>query len=69
MLQQSELFAKRLERERPELNAQVARAFDLAFGRSVTKVELADAVEFAREFGLTALCRALFNANEFLFVP
>jgi hypothetical protein len=32
-------------------------------------VEAGDAVAFIRAEGLAALCRALLNANEFLFLP
>jgi hypothetical protein len=31
--------------------------------------EAREAAAFVREYGLAALGRALFNANEFLFIP
>jgi hypothetical protein len=67
-VRQAEAFARRLEREagtRPE--AQVDRAFRLAFGRPPADSERAAARELVAHRGLAALCRALFNANEFLY--
>ena len=43
-------------------------AFALAFLRSPSKVELAGGLALVRAHGLRALCRALFNSNEFLFL-
>jgi hypothetical protein len=68
MVQQSKFFAERVEREAKGEAAQVQRAFRLAFQREPTPTEQAGAVRLVREHGLAALCRALFNANEFLFV-
>ena len=69
IVQQSSLFASRLEREAgPDTNAQVHRAYSLTFLRPPTDDEQSVAVEFAKTHGLPALCRALLNANEFLFV-
>ena len=69
LLQQAGFFAERLEQEagagRP---AQIERAFALAFGRHPTAHETAAALELVSQAGLPALCRALFNANEFVFV-
>ena len=39
-----------------------------AFGRPPRIDERESAEAFIREHGLEALCRAVFNANEFLFV-
>jgi hypothetical protein len=67
---QADAFAARLEREaggRPE--NQVGRAFRLAFGRAPTPPEAAAALALIERAGVSALCRALFNANEFLYVP
>jgi len=67
ILQQSEIFAKRLEREAGEDSAaQTRQAFELAFAREPDQVELAASVKLIREHGLPAFCRALFNANEFI---
>ena len=44
------------------------RAFALAFARPVNDAERAASVNLIRQHGLSALCRALFNANEFVYV-
>ncbi len=69
IVQQADSFAERLRRESvADVTAQVIRAFSLTLGRSPTADELAAAEALQRDHGLTALCRALFNANEFLIV-
>jgi mono/diheme cytochrome c family protein len=69
IVQQSALFASRLEREAgTNLQAQVRRAFALAFLRAPTEAEQSASAEFIIQHGLPAFCRALLNANEFLFV-
>ncbi|MEK6233615.1 MAG: DUF1553 domain-containing protein, partial [Planctomycetales bacterium] len=70
VMQQSEMFAKRLEKESPAADARrAALALELALGRPATLREAERAFAFAKEHGWTALCRALFNANEFVFTP
>jgi hypothetical protein len=70
VLQQASLLAKRLRHESgADSRAQVARACQLALGREPTREELADASGLVAEHTLEAFCRALFNANEFLFLP
>ncbi len=69
MLQQSQLFAQRLAAEHPgDVDAQIARAFQLAFTRNADAKELAAARQVVTEQGLVQLCRAIFNANEFVYV-
>lgn len=70
MLQQAELLAKRLKEEGgDEAAEQISLAFQLCFGREPDKTESDVAVAVAAEHGLVAVCRALLNSNEFLFVP
>jgi hypothetical protein len=69
MLQQAELFAKRLERDAETTDLRIRLAFSLCFGRDPDERELQDATAITSEHGLTALTRALLNANEFLFIP
>jgi hypothetical protein len=70
MTQQAELFAKRLERESPaDAASQVKRAFWLAFGRPPDSDEEHSAVALLSKEGLPTLCRALLNANEFIYMP
>ena len=69
MLQQSQLFADRLAAECPgDVDAQIARAFQLGFTRAPAAEELAAARQVVAEQGLMQLCRAIFNANEFIYV-
>ncbi len=70
ILQQSASFAARLRREAGSgPDAQVRRAWQLAFSRDPAPVEAAEAAALISQHGLPALCRAVLNANEFLFVP
>ncbi|HEY2893138.1 MAG TPA: DUF1553 domain-containing protein, partial [Pirellulales bacterium] len=69
MLEQARLFAERVEREAGAEHAhQVRRAFWLAFGREPDPAEATAAQAIVAQDGLLVFCRALFNANEFLFV-
>jgi mono/diheme cytochrome c family protein len=69
LVQQSEIFAKRVESEAGgQMHHQVQRAFALAFQREPSNEELTAASQLVREEGLSALCRALLNANEFVMV-
>jgi hypothetical protein len=66
---QAALFAQRLEREAgPDLVREINQAVLLAFGRPATPSETVHAESLIRRLGLTAFCRALFNANEFVYV-
>jgi Protein of unknown function (DUF1553) len=70
VLQQASLFASRLQQEAGADPAQQAdRGFALAFGRSPSASERSAAVILIRTHGTPAFCRALYNANEFVFVP
>ena len=70
ILQQSEMLAARLRREAgDDSGAQVQRAWQLAFNRAPGRPEAEEAAAFARREGLPALCRAVLNANELLFIP
>lgn len=70
VLNQSEILTQRLAREAgPALPDQIQRAWQLAFHRAPSADEARDALAFAREQGIPAIARALFNANEFLFIP
>ena len=70
VLDQSGTFAARLRKEAgAESVAQVRRAWQLAFNRPPDRTEIQEAVAFEKAEGLPALCRAVLNANEFLFIP
>ncbi len=69
IIEQSEFLAKRLKREAgADLQDQVRLAFRLAFQREPTMDELKDSSDFARNQSLVLLCRALLNANEFVYL-
>jgi uncharacterized protein DUF1553 len=69
VVEQSRFFAERIQREAgDDPQAQAHRAFVLSFGRAPTDDERPTAVALIKEHGLAALCRALFNANEFIYV-
>ena len=69
VLQQADLFAKRLQAHSEDSNRQVSFAFQLCFGREPKSVEKTECEKFISEYGLRQFCRVLFNANEFLFIP
>ena len=69
-LDAADAFAARVQRETGnDLEKQITRAYQLALGRPASRAELRDAEPVLRAHGLAVLCRALFNSNEFLFVP
>ena len=68
--QQAELLAKRIEKEAgDDPQRQAARVFQLALLRRPSDAELADAKSLIESHGLNSLCRAIYNSNEFLFIP
>ncbi len=68
MLQQAHFLAERLEKDAGQnVEAQIQRAFALAFQRSAESEELAASKKLVQEQGLPIFCRALLNANEFVF--
>jgi mono/diheme cytochrome c family protein len=67
MVAQARHFAERLQRESPDLAQQIERAHWLAFGRAPTAAEREQCRAFAQSYGLTNLCRAMLNLNEFTF--
>lgn len=70
VIDQAEHFAARLRNEAGDaVAAQVRRAWQLAFNRDPDPREAREARAFVRTEGLPALCRALLNVNEFLFIP
>jgi hypothetical protein len=70
--EESRWFAKRVREEvGPDPNDQIVRAFQVAFGRAPSAQELKDArslMDATKADALTALCRVLLNANEFIYV-
>jgi hypothetical protein len=69
-LEQSTALAERIEAEvGASLTAQVIRVFERILGRAPTDEELRLCQATAEAEGLETVCRALFNSNEFLFLP
>lgn len=69
VLDQADRFSNRIQKEHPQDVAnQIGYAFQLAFSRPPNQSELEAATALVQEHGLPALCRAMLNANEFLFV-
>ncbi|WP_397385405.1 PSD1 and planctomycete cytochrome C domain-containing protein [Prosthecobacter sp.] len=69
-LEQSAAFATRIQQQAGTDTAkQITLAYHLSLSRPPTAAELAETTPLVQSHGLTALCRALFNSNEFLFVP
>lgn len=68
VLRQAELLAKRLEQVDGR-EAQVRKVYQLLFGRDPNQRELALGTGFIEQQSLALYTRALFNTNEFLYVP
>ncbi len=69
LIGQAERFAERVVREAGENPAaQVRHAVALAFSREATAAEIASGQRLVADHGLPSLCRALYNANEFVTV-
>ena len=66
--QQSHFFAERVRKQVGESpTEQVRYAFAIAFGRAPTPLERNGALTLVKSGSLEDLCRALLNANEFLY--
>ena len=61
-------FAQRVERESGDTAAQVERVFVLAYTRPPDDDERTAAIELVRQHGLRALCRAVLNSNEMIYI-
>ena len=69
VMQQAELLTERVQLEHVVLTDQIALAYQLSFGREVQPEESREASQFIERFGWVQFARALFNANEFVFIP
>ncbi len=68
-MQQAGFLAGRLRQEAgADPQAEAARAFRLLFSRKATRDELAASSQLIKSEGLLVFCRAMLNANEFLYV-
>jgi len=69
VIQQAELFVERLGQESEGTETRIACAIELCFGRKADEQELALAGALVTEHGWVQFARAMFNANEFVFIP
>lgn len=70
VIDEAEAFAIRIiDDAGPDRAEQIDRLFLLAYGRAPDPEERRDALAVASEHGLATVCRAVFNSNEFLFLP
>ena len=69
VIQQSELLYERLNRERESTDERIHLAYKICFGRNADEQELIQARKFVVQYGWPPFARALFNANEFVFIP
>ncbi|MBY0459398.1 MAG: DUF1553 domain-containing protein, partial [Gemmataceae bacterium] len=65
-LRMAEAFAARVAKEADGADARVRRAWQLAYQRDPTPEEAKLAAKLVGDHGLKALCRVLFNSNEFV---
>ena len=69
-IDESEALAARVKKEAgKDVTQQVCHVYRLALSRDPRPDELGDAVSVVSKHGLATLCRAMFNSNEFLFLP
>ena len=69
-IDESEALAARVKKEAgKDVTQQVFHVYRLALSRDPRPDELGDAVPVVSKHGLATLCRAMFNSNEFLFLP
>ncbi len=69
VLQMADYFAQRVVAEAgSETTAQVIHAWELALARKPNETELKLSIDLVSKHGLPALCRGLFNFNEFVII-
>lgn len=67
--QQAETMAQRLRATSSDPAVQIRQAYELTYSRVPAADEWDEVSRFVDDQGLPALCRVLFNSNEFLFIP
>jgi hypothetical protein len=69
VIQQAKIFAKRLQRERPDdVAKQIELGYRLAFNRGASNAERSASKKVVIDHGLFYFCRVLLNANEFVYL-
>ncbi len=61
-------FAARVKESQKDLDGQLRMVMKLTFGREGSAGELQEMKKVAEKFGVEAVCRAVLNLNEFVFV-
>ena len=69
VMEQAESLAKQIQRAEKTIEVQARMGFVAVLGREPNWRELLESMKAVSETDLTVLCRALFNSNEFLFIP
>ncbi len=69
VMQQAEFLHERLNRECELTDEKIGLAYMICFGRNADEQELGQARQFVMQHGWLPFARALFNANEFVFIP
>lgn len=70
VIEQSQACAALIQQSAGEdLSAQIRLAYQKVLSREPSAEELAEVEPVVQAHGLATLCRALFNSNEFLFIP
>jgi hypothetical protein len=70
VIEQAEAMARRAQDQAEgDLAEQLAAIWAWTFGRPLTAEELQAAEPLAHRHGLAAVCRAVLNSNEFLYLP
>lgn len=69
VIDQAKEFANRIEAEFDDVEHQIRRAYLLALNREPNQKEIEETKPVINKHGLLVLCRALYNSNEFLFIP
>jgi len=68
VLRMADATARRLETDQTTgVAAQIDHLFQLAYGRSASAAERAELSAFVEQYGLSAVCRVVFNSNEFVY--
>ncbi len=67
-LDMSEALAQRAEKAGSDVAGRIGRIFELAYQHSPDEVELEQCKKVVQNHGLPALCRAIINSNELLYL-
>jgi uncharacterized protein DUF1553 len=68
IIRQSEVLAKRLQAETPDVDAQITQLYRLVLSRSPTAGEATSVAGYVHKFGLENACRYVLNTHEFMFI-